>query len=107
LCSNIYVFLYLFVELNSTPPVYPRPSSNSPSSPRRSTDKLNSPRGKKKQGYVSDADSIKTEDFEVRFHDLIIKQPPESEGDTTDNDPLHDRVREILRATAPCKYSQN
>lgn len=58
---------------------------------------------RKKFGYVSDADSVRTEDFEGKFQELLIRPSGESEADLTDNDPLHAKVKDILKVTAPCK----
>ncbi|XP_069136150.1 trichohyalin-like isoform X2 [Argopecten irradians] len=59
---------------------------------------------RRKLGNVSDADSIKTEDFEVKFQELIYR--PDSETDHTDNDPLHAKVKEILKVTAPYRQKK-
>ncbi|XP_033747289.1 anucleate primary sterigmata protein B-like isoform X3 [Pecten maximus] len=75
-----------------------RPSSfhGARSSPRRQTGY-----SRRKLGNISDADSIKTEDFEVKFQELVFRPSADSETEHTDNDPLHAKVKEILKVTAP------
>ncbi|XP_060081296.1 DNA repair protein RAD50-like [Ylistrum balloti] len=68
----------------------------SKSSPRRQASY-----SRRKLGNISDADSIKTEDFEVKFQELVFRPSAESETDHTENDPLHAKVKEILKVTAP------
>ncbi|XP_071181006.1 cingulin-like isoform X13 [Mytilus edulis] len=82
----------------SSPPVYnkQKPTNNHLSSPYNSL---------RKPIYVSDAESVRTEDFEFRFKDLIVNQM-DSETDVTDNDPLHAKVKEILQVTLPSMILQ-
>ena len=54
-------------------------------------------------GFTSDADSVKTEDFESNFNNMMVNQG-ESDQDTVTNDPIHARVKQLLKATAKCKY---
>ena len=55
-------------------------------------------------GLASDADSVKTEDFESNFNNLMVNQGGEtSDPDTATNDPIHARVKQLLKATAKCK----
>ncbi|XP_048768719.2 trichohyalin-like isoform X5 [Ostrea edulis] len=56
--------------------------------------------------YTSEAESIKTEDFEIRFQDLMVQPQTQQNGRDTGQesepvDPLHKKVREILRVSAP------
>ncbi|XP_052074694.1 myosin-15-like isoform X4 [Mytilus californianus] len=83
---------------NSSPPVYnkQKPTNNHHLSPYNSL---------RKPIYVSDAESVRTEDFEFRFKDLIVNQM-DSETDVTDNDPLHAKVKEILQVTLPSMILQ-
>ncbi|CAC5413446.1 unnamed protein product [Mytilus coruscus] len=82
----------------SSPPVYnkQKPTNNHHSSPYNSL---------RKPIYVSDAESVRTEDFEFRFKDLIVNQM-DSETDVTDNDPLHAKVKEILQVTLPYRKNE-
>ncbi|XP_071181009.1 putative leucine-rich repeat-containing protein DDB_G0290503 isoform X16 [Mytilus edulis] len=82
----------------SSPPVYnkQKPTNNHLSSPYNSL---------RKPIYVSDAESVRTEDFEFRFKDLIVNQM-DSETDVTDNDPLHAKVKEILQVTLPYRKNE-
>ncbi|XP_078335931.1 uncharacterized protein LOC111137182 isoform X6 [Crassostrea virginica] len=76
--------------LNPAVPVVPRTSERLGRSRRRTP-------------YTSDAESIQTEEFEIRFKDLMV--PQQSAQDTGQEsepvDPLHRKVREILRVSAP------
>ena len=93
--------MHIYLDTSRTPPVYPKSPRSVLKTPKRTPDK---PKKKKERSYISDADSIRTEDFEVKFHEIMFSDPPESDGFTTD-DPLHAKVKEILRVTAPCEYS--
>lgn len=96
LYSKAYKTVYsILTGSKSSPPVYnkQKPTNNHLSSPYNSL---------RKPIYVSDAESVRTEDFEFRFKDLIVNQM-DSETDVTDNDPLHAKVKEILQVTLPCK----
>ncbi|KAK3084913.1 hypothetical protein FSP39_021378 [Pinctada imbricata] len=83
---------------------------NSGASPRSKSTEPRSPQRRRLPRHLqaSDAESVKTEDFEIRFRDLIVR-PLEPGADTrTDSeisDPLHQKVKEILRLTAP--YDEN
>ncbi|XP_062613714.1 myosin-2 heavy chain-like [Saccostrea cucullata] len=61
---------------------------------------------KRRTPQASDAESVKTEDFEIRFQDLMV-QPTQNGRDSGQDsepvDPLHRKVREILRVSAPYK----
>lgn len=95
LYSKAYNAVYsLLSGARSSPPVYnkQKPTNNHTSQ--------NAPR---KPTYVSDAESVRTEDFEFRFKDLIVNQM-DSEADLTDTDPLHAKVKEILQVTLPCEF---
>ena len=80
----------------SSPPIYNKPTNNHQLSPYQSL---------RKPTYVSDAESVRTEDFEFRFKDLIVNQM-DSETDFTDNDPLHAKVKEILQVTLPYRKNE-
>nr|XP_022344226.1 trichohyalin-like isoform X11 [Crassostrea virginica] len=76
--------------LNPAVPVVPRTSERLGRSRRRTP-------------YTSDAESIQTEEFEIRFKDLMVpQQSPQDTGQESEPvDPLHRKVREILRVSAP------
>ncbi|XP_052256598.1 myosin heavy chain, cardiac muscle isoform-like isoform X2 [Dreissena polymorpha] len=83
------------------PPIYPKPTVTS-SLPRpsvRSSLKLTT-------GHISDADSVRTEDFEHSFKDMMVPTGNQTESDldtaNTDggNDPIHSKVKQLLKATA-------
>nr|XP_022344228.1 trichohyalin-like isoform X13 [Crassostrea virginica] len=78
--------------LNPAVPVVPRTSERLGRSRRRTP-------------YTSDAESIQTEEFEIRFKDLMVpQQSPQDTGQESEPvDPLHRKVREILRVSAPYK----
>ena len=97
LYSKAYKTVYSILSgSKSSPPIYNKPTNNHQLSPYQSL---------RKPTYVSDAESVRTEDFEFRFKDLIVNQM-DSETDFTDNDPLHAKVKEILQVTLPCKLSE-
>ncbi|XP_076106457.1 uncharacterized protein LOC143075075 isoform X7 [Mytilus galloprovincialis] len=99
LYSKAYKTVYsILTGSKSSPPVYnkQKPTNNHLSSPYNSL---------RKPIYVSDAESVRTEDFEFRFKDLIVNQM-DSETDVTDNDPLHAKVKEILQVTLPSMILQ-
>eukprot|EP00105_Crassostrea_gigas_P014634 XP_011431360.1 PREDICTED: trichohyalin isoform X11 [Crassostrea gigas] len=61
---------------------------------------------KRRTPYTSDAESVRTEEFELRFQDLIVPPHSQQSGQDTGQesepvDPLHRKVREILRVSAP------
>ncbi|XP_065936303.1 trichohyalin isoform X5 [Magallana gigas] len=63
---------------------------------------------KRRTPYTSDAESVRTEEFELRFQDLIVPPHSQQSGQDTGQesepvDPLHRKVREILRVSAPYK----
>ncbi|XP_021371725.1 myosin-3-like isoform X3 [Mizuhopecten yessoensis] len=78
------------------------PTHGARSSPRRQAGPF-----RRKFGYISDADSVRTEDFEVKFQELIFRPSADSETDHTDNDPLHAKVKEILKVTAPYRQKKD
>ena len=83
--------------MQGTPPVYPKPTPTSTlPRPARGGVKISS-------GFTSDADSVRTEDFESHFNNMMV-QPGESDQDGIINDPIHARVKQLLKATAKCKY---
>ena len=55
-------------------------------------------------GFASDADSVKTEDFESHFNNMMVNQGETSDPDMATNDPIHARVKQLLKATAKCEY---
>ena len=55
-------------------------------------------------GFTSDADSVRTEDFESHFNNMMVNPTGESDQDGVTNDPIHARVKQLLKATAKCKY---
>ncbi|KAH3894089.1 hypothetical protein DPMN_018247, partial [Dreissena polymorpha] len=90
------------------PPIYPKPTVTS-SLPRpsvRSSLKLTT-------GHISDADSVRTEDFEHSFKDMMVPTGNQTESDldtaNTDggNDPIHSKVKQLLKATAKYRISHN
>ncbi|KAJ8312343.1 hypothetical protein KUTeg_009716 [Tegillarca granosa] len=89
---------------NSMPPLYPR--TNNFDSMATIEDRLPRARQKHRKNYTSDADSVRTEDFEIRFNNLLVKPGDisDSQGELTDNDPLHAKVKQILQVTAPYKH---
>ncbi|KAK3587651.1 hypothetical protein CHS0354_032858 [Potamilus streckersoni] len=80
---------------SGTPPIYPKYTTS------LSTPKSGSGRSilRVGTGHTSDADSIRTEDFESRFHDMVVPQTGESDLDGQGEDPIHTRVKLLLQAT--------
>ncbi|XP_053375093.1 trichohyalin-like isoform X6 [Mercenaria mercenaria] len=81
-----------------TPPVYPKPTPTTslPRPSARSSLKLT-------PGHVSDADSVRTEDFEHKFKDMMVNpggKKEESDLESVSNDPIHTKVKQLLKATA-------
>ncbi|KAL4223886.1 hypothetical protein ACF0H5_017349 [Mactra antiquata] len=80
-----------------TPPVYPKPTPTQslPRPSARSTLKF-------APGHASDADSVKTEDFENKFKEISVRKD-ESDLESVSNDPIHTKVKQLLKATSKYK----
>ncbi|XP_052800428.1 golgin subfamily A member 4-like isoform X2 [Mya arenaria] len=83
------------------PPIYPKPTvtSSLPRPSSRSPIKLT-------PGHGSDAESVRTEDFEHSFKEMLVPSVNQVESDldtaNTDlaSDPIHSKVKQLLKATA-------
>ena len=70
---------------------------------------------------LSSANALNLEESKIRclgkgqisnclaFQDMMVtrgNQPSDSDADTVSNDPIHAKVKELLKATAKCKFIQ-